>query len=191
MGALFALLSAASIATATGLNAYLPLLAVGVFARMGLIQLNPPVDLLTHPLVLLIIAALAIIDFAGDKVPAVDSAFHAAGMVIHPIAGAIVFVAVNSDIGAVHPMVAALCGVVLAGGTHTLRAAARPIFTTATGGTANPLVSLAEDIVALVLALLALLVPVLAVVLAVALAIWVFRAMRQAARVWRRGAGGK
>jgi hypothetical protein len=51
----------------------------------------------------------------------------------------------------VHPVLAALCGLALAGGTHGARAAVRPAATAATAGLANPVVSFLEDTVALAL----------------------------------------
>ncbi|MFN3373860.1 MAG: DUF4126 domain-containing protein, partial [Chloroflexus sp.] len=82
METIIALASSLGLATATGLNAYLPLLTVSVLSRLGLIQLSAPFDLLAHPITMIVLAALAIIDFIGDKVPAVDSVLHIIGLVI-------------------------------------------------------------------------------------------------------------
>src|SRR5690348_9956405 len=88
MGAIMNFLSAFGLSTAAGLNAYLPLLTVGLLGRYtSLIHLEGPYALLTNPVVLLIIAVLALIDFIGDKIPAVDHALHTVGLVIAPIAG--------------------------------------------------------------------------------------------------------
>jgi hypothetical protein len=186
MGPLAALFSAFGLSTAAGLNAYVPLLTVGVLARLGLLQLQAPFDLLTHPLVLLIIAALAVLDFVGDKVPAVDSTLHAVGLVISPIAGAILFVSANSSVGFVHPVLAAICGLLVAGLTHGARATVRPIATAATAGTANPVISLVEDVLSLVVSVLAIIVPIVAFLLIVVMAIVAFRFFRRARGAWRR-----
>jgi hypothetical protein len=172
MAGLLNLLQAFGLSTASGLNAYVPLLTVGLLARYtDLIHLNPPYDLLTHPLVLGLLAVLALLDFVADKVPVVDHAVHVAGLVVHPIAGAILFLAASGDAGTVHPVLAAACGVVLAGGTHTARMAARPVATATTAGAANPVVSFAEDVVSLLLSVLAVLIPVLAFLLILLLAV--------------------
>lgn len=186
MGPLAALFSAFGLSTAAGLNAYVPLLTVGVLARVGFVQLQAPFDLLMHPLVLLIIAALAVLDFIGDKVPAVDSALHAVGLVISPIAGAILFVAANGSVGFVHPILAAICGLLVAGLTHGVRATVRPLATAATAGTANPVISLLEDITALVVSILAVFVPVVGVLVVAVLVIVAFRFFRRAGKTWRR-----
>jgi len=170
------LLSTFGLATATGLNAYLPLLTVGLLARWtDLVKLNPPYDLLSNPAVLILIAILAVLDFVGDKIPAVDHALHLVGLVVHPVAGIIVALVADSSAGSGHPVLAAACGLILAGGTHGARAAARPVVTVTTGGVVNPVVSFIEDIVSLALAVLAVLVPVLAFALVVLVVGWTVR----------------
>jgi len=170
------LLAIFGLATATGLNAYFPLLTVGLLARYtDLIKLNPPYDLLSNPAVLVLIAVLALLDFVGDKIPVVDHALHLVGLVVHPIAGAMVSLAAENSASGTHPVLAAVCGLILAGGTHAARAAARPVATVTTAGLGNPVVSLIEDIVSLILAVLAVLLPVLAFVLVVLIVGWTVR----------------
>jgi hypothetical protein len=185
MGTLIALATGLGLSTAAGLNAFLPLLTIGILARFGLIGLAAPFDLLTHPLVLLVVAALAVLDFVGDKVPAVDSALHAAGIIIAPIAGAILALAAQGDVATIHPAVVAIAGVVAAGGAHLARTAVRPVVTTATAGTGNPVISLAEDGTALLLSVLAIVAPALAVILAAILAVVLVRVFRRAMGVWK------
>jgi hypothetical protein len=188
MEGIIALATGLGLATASGLNAYLPLLTIGVFARLGLIQLAGPFELLTNVFVLLIIAALAALDFVGDKVPAVDSALHAAGLVISPVAGAILALASQSDVATIHPALVAVAGLIAAGGTHAARAAARPMVTAATAGTGNVVVSAAEDGAALTISVLAILVPALALILLAVLGFVAFRFFRGASEVWRKKA---
>jgi hypothetical protein len=177
------LLQAFGLSTAAGLNAYLPLLVVGLLGRYTqLIRLDGPFSLLSHPLVLLVIAVLALLDFVGDKIPTVDHALHAAGLIIHPIAGAILFMALNSEAGSVNPLLAAICGVILAGGTHSIRATVRPLATISTAGIANPVISFFEDVTSLILSVLAVIVPVLAFVLVLVfifLMVLLFRRLRR------------
>ncbi|GAB4197429.1 MAG: DUF4126 domain-containing protein [Roseiflexaceae bacterium] len=180
MDAITSLLSAFGLSTAAGLNAYIPLLVVGLLGRYtNLIQLNGPYEILTNPIVLLVIAVLALLDFIGDKIPAIDHGLHAIGVVISPIAGAILFLAANSSNGTVSPFLAAVCGLILALGTHSARATARPIATATTGGIANPIVSFVEDSTSLVLSVLAVILPVLAFVLVLIFAVLMFVLMRR------------
>lgn len=185
MEGIIALATGLGLATASGLNAYLPLLTIGVLSRLGMIQLAEPFGLLTHPLVLLIIAALAVLDFVGDKVPAVDSALHAAGLIISPIAGAILALASRGDVATIDPLVVAAAGVAVALSTHAARTAVRPVVTAATAGTGNPVVSLVEDGAALALSVAAIVVPALAIVLVLVLGLIAFRFFRSARGVWR------
>ena len=80
----------------------------------------------------------------------------------------------------VHPVLAMVCGVILAGGVHAVKATARPVITATTAGVANPIVSAAEDVVSAVTSLIAVLVPLLAVflVLGAALTVLLWRGSR-------------
>jgi len=167
------LFSTFGLATAAGLNAYVPLLVVGLLARYtDLVTLKSPYDLLSHPVVLIVIAILAVLDFVADKIPGMDHALHAAGLVIHPTAGVLLALAADNSAGGVHPVLAAICGLVLAGGTHGARAAVRPAATVTTGGLMNPVVSFVEDAVSGTLAVLAILLPVLAFALVLLVVVW-------------------
>ncbi len=67
-------LAAFGLSAATGLNAYLPLLIVGLLARFtDLITLNAPWNTLENPWVLGVLFVLLVIETVADKVPAVDS----------------------------------------------------------------------------------------------------------------------
>ena len=183
MGAIINLLQAFGLSTASGLNAYVPLLTLGLLARFtNLVHLNAPYDVLTHPVVLVVLAVLALLDFIADKIPAVDHALHLVGLIIHPIVGAILFLAASSDIGSVHPVLAAVCGLILGGATHAARMTVRPAATVTTAGTANPVVSFLEDVFSLVLSVLAILVPVVAALLILFLVGWLYLLFRR----WRR-----
>jgi hypothetical protein len=184
MAALITFITGLGLSTAAGLNAYLPLLTIGIFGRLGWIDLSGPFELLQHPVTLVIVAILAVADFVGDKVPAVDSVLHAVGMVIGPIAGAILALAAAGGTESINPILTAAAGIIAAGATQATRAAARPVFTAATAGTANPVVSLAEDGASLAITLLAIFVPVLALILLIIMGIVLFRFFRRSASVW-------
>ena len=157
------LFSAFGVSSAAGLNAYVPLLIVGLITRYtNWWQAQPPFDLLASPVVLGILAVLAIVDFVADKVPVVDHVAHAIGTVIHPVAGAVLFASQNNVLTNVHPGVAMVAGMIVAGGFHAGRAAVRPVATATTGGIGNPVLSFLEDIVAVILSALAIFVPLLA-----------------------------
>jgi hypothetical protein len=183
MNGLTSLLSAFGLSTAAGLNAYIPLLTIGLLARYtDLITLTAPFDTLENPIVLLVIAVIALLDLIGDKIPAVDHALHAAGMFLAPAAGAILFMAANSDSGAVHPILAAICGIIAAGFAHGARSTARPFVTATTGGVGNPVVSFMEDVASLILSVLAIILPVLAFLVALGGILLFFALLRRLRR---------
>lgn len=184
MDTVLAISTALSLATAAGLNAYIPLLVVGLLARYtSLISLSGPYEVLTNPWVLLVIAVLLLIDMVGDKIPAVDNFFHAAGVIIHPVAGALLGLASSNAIGGIDPTLAAVAGLLVALGTHGARATARPVVTATTAGVGNPVVSIAEDATSLTLSVLAIAVPFIAAGLIIVLTIAGFLGLR---RLFRR-----
>jgi hypothetical protein len=168
MDAYTSVFSAFGLASAAGLNAYLPLLVVALTARFtDLIQLNEPWDVLTSWWVIAILAVLLLIEMTVDKVPAIDTANDVINTAIRPVAGAILFAAGSGAVGEVHPVLAVICGLLVAGGVHAVKATARPVVTATTGGLGNWLVSLSEDVVAFVTTVMAILVPILLVFLMV------------------------
>ncbi len=176
------LMTALGLSTATGLNAYLPLLILGGLARWtDLITLDAPYDTLSEPGVMLAIGVIAIVDFVGDKVPALDSVLHAIGLVVAPVAGALVALAATGN-DVVDPAFAVVLGVAAAGATQGARTIVRPASTAFTGGAGNPVLSLGEDTVSTVLSFSAVIVPVVAFLMVVALAWLLFWGVR---RAWR------
>ncbi len=98
-----ALLSAFGLSSAAGLNAYIPLLTIGLLGRFQYVSVQEPYALLTTTPVLIILGVLTLVDFVADKIPAVDHAAHLVGALVHPIAGAIVFASQNSVLRDIHP----------------------------------------------------------------------------------------
>jgi uncharacterized membrane protein len=179
MNALFGIMTAFGLSASAGLNAYIPLLTVGVIAHYSdWIKLNPPYDILANPWVLIVVGVLLIIEMVADKVPAVNHINDIIQTGIRPAAGAIMFAASTQIITNVHPVIAIICGLLVAGGVHVVKSAAvRPAITATTGGAANVPVSLAEDVVATGLSILSVIVPALVVVIlivSVVMIIWLF-----------------
>ncbi|UBV42458.1 DUF4126 domain-containing protein [Deinococcus taeanensis] len=174
MELLSGLLSSLGLSGAAGLNAYIPLLLVGLFSRAGVVHLNAPFDLLAQPWVLVAVAALGLLDFVGDKIPGVDHALHVVGGVVNTAAGAVLFAA-QTGVADVPPALSLALGVVVAGGVHATRAAARPVATATTGGLANPVVSTVEDGTSLLLSALAVFAPLIGALLVAVLGVAVYR----------------
>ena len=74
MDLLLGIFSAFGLSASAGLNAYIPLLVIGVIAHYtNLIKLNPPYDALANPYILILIGILLIIEMLADKVPGRES----------------------------------------------------------------------------------------------------------------------
>jgi len=179
MDALFGIMSAFGLSASAGLNAYIPLLVVGVLAHYtNWIKLTPPYDLLANPWILILVSLLLIIEMLADKIPAVNHINDIIQTVFRPAAGAIVFAASAHVMTGIHPLLALASGLLVAGSVHTVKSAAiRPAVTATTGGTANVPVSIAEDVTATVVSILSIVIPILVGVLLVVLVsfiIWWF-----------------
>ena len=175
--------TAFGLSASAGLNAYLPLLVVALTAKYtNLLQLNQPWDVLTSWWVIGTLTVLLLIEMTVDKIPAVDSLNDVVQTVGRPVAGAILFASGSGTVGDLHPVLAFIAGLILAGSVHAVKSVARPAVTATTGGTGNWLVSIIEDILALIGAILAILVPiiiVLTVIFFLGLFLW-WRSRRQA-----------
>jgi len=79
----------------------------------------------------------------------------------------------------IHPILALGAGLILAGGVHTVKGAARPVVTATTAGTGNWLVSILEDIAAFMVSILSIFVPIVAAVLMLFLVYLGFRWYRR------------
>ncbi|MFE3025258.1 DUF4126 domain-containing protein [Nocardia tengchongensis] len=157
-----AVLGAFGLSGAAGLNAWLPLLVVGIADRAGWIDLGSSYGWLSSTPALVVIGLIFLIDLVGDKIPAVDSVLHGIGTLVAPVSGAILFTAESSLSSHLSPAVAAVLGAVTAGSVHAGRTVARPFVTGTTAGVGNPVVSTAEDGTSLALTVLALALPVVA-----------------------------
>lgn len=170
--------SSFGLSAASGLNAYLPLLIVGLMSRYtNVINLGAPFDLLENGWVLLVLGVLLAVEMTADKIPAVDTANDAIQTFVRPVAGAILFASSNNAIADMSPVLAMALGLLMAGSVHAVKATARPLVTTTTAGVGNPVVSVAEDVVAGSMTLTALLLPVVMAIVMLALIIgmvWFF-----------------
>jgi hypothetical protein len=183
------LLAAFGLSGAAGLNAWIPLLAVGLLGRAGQLELADGYDWLESTPALIVLGAAFVLDFVGDKVPAVDSLLHAAGTVVHPAAGAIVFAGPTELPTDVPSIILFALGAGVAGSLHATRATVRPVSTTMTAGAGNPVLSLAEDVVSAVLSIVAVFAPLLGVICLLAVVVVAVVWWRRVRRSRRRRGG--
>ena len=169
-----------SLAAVTGFRAFLPLLAAGGCARLGLLPLGESFLWLQSDEALIILGVATVLELLGDKVPLVDHALDAGGALVKPAAGWLVAAAPLLHLDTKWATVLALLtGSTVAGAIHLMRTPIRAASTVTTGGLGNPLISLAEDGASVVGTLLAIFLPLLGFLL-------ICGALAGAVYLWRR-----
>jgi Domain of unknown function (DUF4126) len=179
---MLASLTGLGLSAAAGLNAYIPLLLVGVLARFtDVITLPEPYRWIQSGWAIGVVAVLLLAELVLDKVPVVDHVNDAVQTLVRPTVGGVIFAATTAAAQAdaspwmqAHPWVGVLLGVAVAGIVHATKATARPLVNATTVGTATPVVSAAEDVASLAMSLVAVFLPVLvvAVILLLGWAAW-------------------
>jgi len=182
MELLTGIFTAFGLSASAGLNAYIPLLVVGLLARYtNLLNLNQPWDTLSNPWIILMLCGLVIIEMLADKVPAVNHINDLIQTLIRPAAGAIAFAASANVVTNVSPVLALAAGLLVAGTVHiTKSGVVRPAITATTGGAGNVPVSIAEDVTSTVLSIIAVVIPILIGTLLVVIASFIIW------RIWKR-----
>jgi hypothetical protein len=190
-------LTGTGLAASAGLNAYIPLVVMGLLARYtDAIDLPSGWTWLANGWTLAILIVLLAVEVVADKIPVVDHMNDVVQTFIRPTAGGLAFGAGSasqtvtvSDPGTFfgsHQWVPIASGVVIALGVHGVKAASRGVVNVTTAGFGAPVASTAEDISSFVMSVLAILLPVLVLVglaLMVWAAIWMGRRRRRKQRV--------
>jgi hypothetical protein len=192
---MLASLTGLGLSAAAGLNAYIPLLLVGVLARFtDVVTLPGPYRWIQSGWALGVVSVLLLAELVLDKVPVVDHVNDAVQTLVRPTVGGVIFAATTAASQADasswmqdHPWVGVFLGVAVAGIVHATKATARPLVNATTVGTATPVVSAAEDAASLAMSLVAVFLPVLVVVVLLLLA-WAAYAMVRRVRRRRRSA---
>jgi len=186
-------LTGAGLALSAGLNAYIPLLALGLASRfLEFVQLPDGWSWLENEWVLGILGVLLVIEFFADKIPVVDSINDWVQTVVRPAAGGLAFGSGSTtetltvqDPAAFfesNQWVPIATGVVLALGVHLAKMMARPVLNAVTVGAAAPAVSFAEDVGSVLVSVLAIILPILVIVSVPLLAWWAFASLAKAKR---------
>ena len=160
----------------------MPLVLVGLFARLGLFALPAPFGFLDDWLVIGVFAVLALLESGLDKIPTLDPVLDYALTPLRIVSGAILFaVALQEgiELGAIPELAA---GGVIAGLVSVLKTILRPGANVASAGVSVSFLSLVEDAVALLGGLIALLVPLVPLALVAFLLFFFFRVRRRRGR---------
>ena len=175
-------LTGTGLAASAGLNAYIPLLTMGLLARYtDAINLPGGWQWLSNGWTLTILIVLLAVEVVADKIPVVDHVNDVVQTVVRPTAGGLAFGAGSgaqtvtvSDPGSFftsHQWVPVVAGVLIALCVHGVKAAARPVVNVSTAGFGAPVASTVEDIGSVLMSVLAILMPIL-VLVGLGLLIW-------------------
>jgi hypothetical protein len=165
---------AIALSACAGLRAWLPLLLVGSLARFNLLTLGPSWHFLASNQALLLFGVATVIEVVGDKIAAVDHLLDAISTVLRPAAGSLLAASVLSF--AHDPLVALVAGIAIGAPValvpHAVKTGLRAYSTGLTAGLANPVLSVIEDALALLLFVLAVVVPLLTALLFAAVTVF-------------------
>lgn len=171
-----------ALTTSAGLRGVLTLAVASLAVHLGFLHPPEAFAWLGSTTVTIALGAVAALDFAGDKFPVIDHAFHAVNIVVKPLCAAILVG------GTLHPhsqgaLVALMAlGVFNALGIHAASATVRGASTATTGGLANPVISSVEDVGSIAMLVIAFVAPLVGAALAVVLA---FGLLVFARRIWK------
>ena len=172
------------LAFASGLNAYLPLLAYACSVRwLHLYKVSSSFTFITSNWFIALLVILTLLDFIADKIPLIDNIWDTIHTVIRPLAGVLIATASSNSLsGGIHIPTSssyhgtgsvpvafgvlsvtgiALLAVALIGGglaalSHTTKSTTRLFSTITTAGFLNIGLSLAEDVLVVLMVLLSL-----------------------------------
>jgi uncharacterized protein DUF4126 len=180
------------LASSAGLNAYIPLLIIGLLGRYThLVTLPSSWHWMESGWVVSGLIVLLAVEMVVDKIPVIDHVNDAVQTLVRPTAGGLAFGAASTaqtpavshpvDLFAGHPWIPIVAGMAISFVIHAMKAAARPVVNATTAGFGAPVASTAEDIVSVAMSFIAILAPLL-IILALGGLVAVFVALRRRRR---------
>lgn len=173
---ILSVLTGIGVAAACGFRVFVPLLALGLAGRAGVLPLNDTFAMLATLPALIALGTAAVLEVGAYYVPWLDHALDVVAAPAAVVAGVLASAAAITDLPPVLTWgIALIGGGGAAGLLHGATALLRLKSTSVTGGAGNPVVSTGELIGALVTSALAVLVPVVSAVLLLVVLVWVIR----------------
>ena len=152
----------------SGINLYACVATLGLLSRFAHLKLPGELEVVTNGWVIGVALALYVIEFVADKVPWVDSTWDVIHTFIRIPAGAVLAAAAFGDFDRSIQVIALLLGGGLALSSHGTKAATRAVLNTLPEPLTNAVVSVGEDILAIVSIVAAVFFPVLLFVIVAA-----------------------
>jgi uncharacterized membrane protein len=167
---------------ASGLRLYLAVLAAGVLARLGWLDLPTGLQVLSSWWVIGVAGVLALAEFIADKVPGFDTAWDGIQTFIRIPAGAILAAAAFGELDPQWMVAAGLVGGTLAGAAHATKAGTRALINVSPEPFSNWAASFTEDVGTISGLLLAFFLPVVFLIL---LGVFLILAIWLIPKLWR------
>jgi uncharacterized protein DUF4126 len=183
-----------AISFAAGLNVYATVATLGLLAHAGFLPLPPALNLLTSWWVIGASAALFLVEFFADKVPAFDLIWNALHTFIRVPVAALLAYGATSQLSPEKQLIATLVGGAIALAAHGGKTAVRAAITPSPEPLSNIGLSLGEDALAIFLTWFATQHPYVAAGIAVvflAIIVILVRLVVRAIRALFRGAEGE
>ena len=178
----------ASSGLASGVNAYLVVLVLGLADRFW--QLAQVPDVLARTDVLVVAAVLYAVEFVADKIPYLDSTWDAISTAIRPSVGAVIGLLLAGDVSTLEQALYAVLGGGAALASHTVKAGLRLAVNTSPEPVTNATTSVGEDLGVATVVLLAVTYPWIALTVALVLfgvGVWLLvYLLTRIRRGWRR-----
>lgn len=135
------------LALASGVNTYLPLFLMALFARFSnLVHVSPHFQWLISDEALVVLGLLAACELLAQKFPALDNVWDFVHTLLRPLAGALAAGAMSSSDRAFEQVLTMFVGGTLATAAHSAKSSLRLVSTSKTLGLGNPILSLVEDL---------------------------------------------
>ena len=180
-----------ALAACVGLRTFLPLLAAGLLARFGYVDLGDKFEWMARTPALVVFGSAVVFEVLADKVPGLDHALHFVESFVKPVAGTLVAAALFTNLD---PMTAVVLGLIgggtIAGAVHVAKGSARAASTVLTGGLGNPVLSIFDDVLAVGGIILAIVAPIVAALIVIFLVVAVARALLKRRRATTAGETG-
>jgi hypothetical protein len=169
------------LAACAGLRAWLPLLLLGLMSRADLVTLGDSFRFVGSNKALLLFGVATLLEILGDKFPAVDHALDVLSTVLRPAAGTLLAASVLWTID--DPLTALVLGAAVGAPVslvpHAAKTTLRAASTAFTAGLANPILSLIEDALAILIFVMAVVIPVFLALLVLAAGVWILTRLRR------------
>ncbi len=177
---IISIIAGIGLAAAAGFRIFVPLLVLSVASHFGVVPLNENFAWVGSSAAMISLGVATVLEAGAYLVPWLDHLLDSIAVPLAVVAGTMLMASTLTDMS---PALMWALAIIAGGGTatavQTSTSAARIASTATTGGLANPLVSMVESVMSVIMSLLSVWLPVLAIVLLLIMGWGVFRLFRK------------